>query len=153
MPGSLLAQTLSMSSLVYLLVWHPPLHTAYISSQKYQCSNLLCCSTKQKQTKVTLTSSKYGTKSRGLMKSAMLRVLTQALADDWPPTATESDQIMCDGGMLTRPRLMAHVRTSLSLGRTWSVRMCGSTSERMSRSSTSLRSRFLTPLRLMLCAV
>jgi len=42
----------------------------------------------------TLTSSKYGTKSRGLMKSAMLRVRTQALADDWPPTATVSEPIM-----------------------------------------------------------
>lgn len=101
----------------------------------------------------TLTSSKYGTNSRGLMKSAMLRVLTQALADDWPPTATVSEPIMCEGGTLTSPRLMALVSTSLSFGKTWSVRMWGRTSDRMSRSSTSLRSRFFTPLRLMLWAV
>ena len=107
----------------------------------------------QKWTDVTLTSSKYGTKSRGLMNSDMLRVLTHALADDWPPTATVSEPIMCDGGILTRPRLIAPVRTSLSFGSTWSVRMCGRMSDRMSRSSTSLRSRFFTPLRLILCAV
>lgn len=83
----------------------------------------------------------------------MFRVLTQALADDWPPTATVSEPIICDGGILTRPRLIELARTSLSFGRTWSVRMCGKTSDRISRSSTSLRSRFFTPFRLMLWAV
>jgi len=32
---SLFAQPLSKSSLVYLLVWHPPLHTPHISSPNY----------------------------------------------------------------------------------------------------------------------
>jgi len=32
MPDSLFAQSLSKLSLVYLLVWHPALHTPYISS-------------------------------------------------------------------------------------------------------------------------
>jgi len=34
-PDSLLAQLLLKSSLVYLLVWHPPLHTPYISSPNH----------------------------------------------------------------------------------------------------------------------
>jgi len=33
--GSLIAQSLSKSSLVNLLVWHPPLHTPYISSPNH----------------------------------------------------------------------------------------------------------------------
>jgi len=35
MPGSLFVQFLSKSSLVYLLVWHHPLHTPYISSPNH----------------------------------------------------------------------------------------------------------------------
>jgi len=35
-PDSVFAQPLSKSSLFYLLVWHPPLHTPYISSPN-QC--------------------------------------------------------------------------------------------------------------------
>ena len=35
MSGSIFAQPLSKSSLVYLLVWHPPLHTPYISSPNH----------------------------------------------------------------------------------------------------------------------
>jgi len=34
-PNSLFAQPLSKSSLVYLLVWQPPLHTPYISSPNH----------------------------------------------------------------------------------------------------------------------
>jgi len=34
-PDSLFAQPLSKSSLVYLLVWHPPLHTPYIFSPSH----------------------------------------------------------------------------------------------------------------------
>jgi len=34
-PDSLFAQPLSKFSLVYLLVWHPPLHTPYISSSNH----------------------------------------------------------------------------------------------------------------------
>jgi len=51
---SLFPQSLSKFSLVYLLAWHPPLHTPYISSSNHYllfCStcpyhrNLFCCST------------------------------------------------------------------------------------------------------------
>jgi len=49
MPDSLFPQSLSKLSLVYLLAWHPPLHTAYISSSfRSTCPyhrNLFCCST------------------------------------------------------------------------------------------------------------
>jgi len=34
-PSSLFAQSLSKFSLVYLLVWHPPFHTPYISSPNH----------------------------------------------------------------------------------------------------------------------
>jgi len=34
-PDSLFPQSLSKSSLVYFLAWHPPLHTPYISSPKH----------------------------------------------------------------------------------------------------------------------
>ena len=53
MPDSLFPQSLSKFSLVYLLAWHPPLHTPYTSSpnhcllfaaRPYHC-NLFCCST------------------------------------------------------------------------------------------------------------
>ena len=38
-PDSLFAESLSKFSLVYLLVWHPPLHTPYISS----CNHCFLC--------------------------------------------------------------------------------------------------------------
>jgi len=53
MPDSLFAQCLTKFSMVYLLVWHPPLHTPYISSPNHVFSfrntcpyhrNLFCCS-------------------------------------------------------------------------------------------------------------
>jgi len=52
-PGSLFPQSLSKFSLVYLLAWHPPLHTPYISSPNQSSfrstcpyhHNLFCCST------------------------------------------------------------------------------------------------------------
>jgi len=52
---SVFQQSLSKFSLVYLLAWHPPLHTPYISSLKWLTSfrstclyhrNLFCCSIK-----------------------------------------------------------------------------------------------------------
>jgi len=55
MPDSLSPQSLSQFSSVYLLAWHPPLHTPYISSPSHclffsTCPpyhrNLFCCSTK-----------------------------------------------------------------------------------------------------------
>jgi len=52
MPDSLFPQSLSKFSLVYLLAWHPPLHTPYfiqsLSSFRSTCPyhrNLFCCST------------------------------------------------------------------------------------------------------------
>ena len=51
--SSLFPQSLSKFSLVYLLAWHPPLHTPYVSSPNHSrfrstCPyhhNLFCCST------------------------------------------------------------------------------------------------------------
>ena len=60
---------------------------------------------------------------------------------------------MCEGGCETRPRRTALSSRSCERGRMWSTRTCGRSSARISRSSTSFKSRRRTPLRLMLCAV
>ena len=83
------------------------------------------------------------------MKTPLFFPRIHALTRDVAP----SSLIMCDGGVLTKPRLMAPVRTSWLCGITWSTRTCGKRSARMSRSSTSLRSRFLIPFLLTLWAV
>ena len=98
----------------------------------------------------TLTSSWKGWKKRGLTNNPLFFPRSQLLAGDLPHGSSAK---RCGGGALIRPRRTALVNVSWLDGTTWGVRTWTSKSPTVSRSSPSLMSRFLTPLRLTLCAV
>ena len=79
---SLFPQSLSKFSLVYLLAWHSPLHTSYISFRNtcpYHC-NLFCCSTNTMSSKPSLPlNSLLGTLSCNFTPNIHLTILISAL--------------------------------------------------------------------------
>jgi len=88
MPGSLFPQSLSKLSLIFLLAWHPPLYTPYISSPNH-CfiftaqypyhRSLFCCSTKTMSSNPSLSLNPLlGTVSCCLMPHIHLTILISA---------------------------------------------------------------------------